>query len=381
MVAECLELQRRVAKHCCAEPVTALELFLRARNNGSPVTFYDSISTGLPTLDAQLVPFQGLSLGSVTEIVGPAGIGKSQWAMQLCLEAVLPTRNTKNVALACGSAIYIDTEGKASKERLQQMAQHHFHHSQYQNTVWNGDDNHWQETSHIVEILNHITFFSPQSAEELSQSTLAQVEDEIYLRNEETTFPTGHYQEPSAFEEPESLSMAKHEHRPVRLIVLDSIAAPFRRDHKSNKSSGDRSNAILHIAQTLKRLAHQLNLAVVVINQVRSVFSPDDGSLAKNNHGTSFEIEAQNVIAALGMAWHHCVSVRVLLEQEEDATCDDDYASNPRTIRNSLSTRLDVTQRRAIVVKSNLIRTPSIPAYFTITAKGLEALGGTTMEE
>lgn len=60
---------------------------------------------------------------------------------------------------------------------------------------------------------------------------------------------------------------------PIRLIVVDSIAAPFRVSN-ANDSSGfvKRAEELGDVGDQLKRLAHVYDCAVVVVNQVSDVF-------------------------------------------------------------------------------------------------------------
>lgn len=60
----------------------------------------------------------GIQFGGVTELVGPAGVGKSQCCFMLTLFAAVP----RSLGGLEGAAMYIDTEGKFSSQRLVQMA-------------------------------------------------------------------------------------------------------------------------------------------------------------------------------------------------------------------------------------------------------------------
>ena len=57
----------------------------------------------------------GFACGNISELVGRAGVGKSQLALQLCIMAARYNHQT---------SIYIDTEQKLSIARLQEMASH-----------------------------------------------------------------------------------------------------------------------------------------------------------------------------------------------------------------------------------------------------------------
>ena len=146
---------------------------------------------------------------------------------------------------------------------------------------------------------------------------------------------------------------------PVSLVVLDSIAAPTRRDFGS-ESAPQRVSAMLQLAQILKRLANQLQLAIVVINQV----GLDDNSATAtlNENGTDFVA----VKAALGTAWSHCLSTRLLLQHERDPHRLGGNNSNAMQDWNEERGRV----RKATVVKSNVAGNESM--HYEIGIAGLD---------
>ena len=88
---------------------TALELF--RQQSGEQC----GISTGLPDLDKALGG-KGLSCGSIVEVSGAPGIGKSQFCMTCCASILL--RRISFPSEKKFSVIYIDTELKFSAQRL-----------------------------------------------------------------------------------------------------------------------------------------------------------------------------------------------------------------------------------------------------------------------
>ena len=60
----------------------------------------------------------GVGLGQVTEFCGLPGLGKTQLAIQLCIDVQIP----KAFGGVGGEAIYIDTEGSFTCERAEEMA-------------------------------------------------------------------------------------------------------------------------------------------------------------------------------------------------------------------------------------------------------------------
>jgi RAD51-like protein 2 len=79
------------------------------------------LSCGFQKLDAGLRG--GLLLGSITEVCGPPGIGKSQLALSCSAEAILNGVPVLSIApTSCRfNVIYLDTELKFSPSRLAEM--------------------------------------------------------------------------------------------------------------------------------------------------------------------------------------------------------------------------------------------------------------------
>jgi RAD51-like protein 1 len=258
---------------------------------------YGCFPTGLSLLDTYLRG--GCRVGSLTEIVGCAGIGKSQVAMQMALLAVTQKQ---------AGTILIDTEAKISVSRLQEMA---LARNQIPSTV-----------------LSHISVHSPESVDVL-RAVLNTLEDDILARSDDV------------------------QRFPVRLLIVDSIAAPIRRSEIAY-SAAQQASILLGIAQTLKRLADQFRIVVLIINQVGGVLSLQHHPNIQNTHprATGFESSEINhhqfintTKAALGTAWHHCVSTRIRLDQKDH-------------------------HRYATVVKSNVVA-PSPPFAYQITHQGI----------
>eukprot|EP00850_Spirogloea_muscicola_P015621 SM000121S26018 [mRNA] locus=s121:282961:286951:+ [translate_table: standard] len=97
-----------VSRSVCPPCRTVLELMnsQAAREQAAP------LKSSLEELD--LVLGGGIPLGAVTELVGPAGVGKTQFCLMLAIIATLP----KALGGLSGSVFYIDTEKKFSSQRL-----------------------------------------------------------------------------------------------------------------------------------------------------------------------------------------------------------------------------------------------------------------------
>ena len=310
------------------------------------------LPTGLPTLDRILGG--GIRIGTITELVGQAGSGKTQLAMQLCCMA----------ARYGQGAVYIDTERKVCIQRLQEICATRASASSVEQPSPSGCNDQPVEFSYSMasksngndqfvrndvvvdvhihsfpyksaqEVLANLTIHSPSSTQELLDA-LATTEEEILHRNQKA-------------------DDKMHPMFPVRLLIVDSIAAPTRRDFGSD-SAPQRASAVFTCAQILKRLADQLGLAIVVINQA---VVENEGKF----HGESMQ-------AALGVSWHHCVSTRLLLTYERDSHGLSDKINNvfnQNCDREENGRFQDNSQaRRLSVVKSNVAGLSNVNFYIS----------------
>lgn len=241
----------------------------------------------------------GIRIGTVTEIVGKAGVGKTQLSMQLCV----------NAAKYKLGSIYIDTERKLSVERLLEIG-----HERSKLEDINIDDpiyNYGNAAFSSQDMLDNIVIYNPNDTYEL-KAIIEKQDEDIVSRLSSSAYP-------------------------VKLIIIDSIAAPIRRDFGEG-TAPQRVSIVFRIAQTLKRIADQLQVAVVVINQVDKV-----EKYHQDNHGLS------EMTAALGPSWHHCVTTRIALEHQYDPHQDDSMIYTDRG-----------RKRIATIVKSNMVPKSSI---------------------
>uniref|UniRef100_A0A7S3P7N4 RecA family profile 1 domain-containing protein n=1 Tax=Amphora coffeiformis TaxID=265554 RepID=A0A7S3P7N4_9STRA len=294
--AECRELRRRICELCAAKPFTLRSVLHRpemhhggeAGSHAAAATSHLFIPSGITVLDRQLQG--GFRVGTITEIFGRAGSGKTQLAMQICLETV-----KRGMAAA-----FLETEGKFSMERLHEMAlaiSSDNESPQYNDPTIaaatvsrNGSQSALGDTRRqkALETMSQILLYSATNVDEL-RGAISAVEIEACIRTE-----------------PEENAGSITE-CPVGIIVLDSIAAPARRDFGKGDGAA-RAQSLMQFARSLKRLAETLKLAVVVINQIGgTAFRPDNKT----------DEEAEIILdtaGALGNSWHHCASTRLLVE-------------------------------------------------------------------
>ncbi|XP_012525083.1 DNA repair protein XRCC3 [Monomorium pharaonis] len=200
------------------------------------------LTTGCPRLDAKLGG--GIPCRGITQIYGAAGTGKSQLALQLCLTVQLPITAG---GLGAG-AIYICTETAFPSKRLQQLLRN----SEIAKThSVNGD----------VILVNHI----------------ATIEDlELCLQRKV----------------PILMSTRK-----TGLLIIDSIAAPYRVEDWRDEVQGKSKRSI---GRQLHELCKNDDICVICINQVSAVI---DGHRIINEDATEKP--------ALGFTWSSMITTSI----------------------------------------------------------------------
>lgn len=122
----------------------------------------------------------------------------------------------------------------------------------------------------------------------------------------------------------------------VKLVMIDSIAFPFR---QSLQDVAWRTRIVGGVAQTLQQVAYEKNVAVVVTNHVTTKFNKtkaksmdvdiaherknDDLDKILVNDCTIREIwnTTSHLVPALGEAWSHAVTNRVMMHYHHNERC------------------------------------------------------------
>ncbi len=170
------------------------------------------ITTGSKTLDELLGG--GVETRSISEFYGRFGSGKTQIALQLCVNAQFPIEQGG----MGGGALYIDSEGSFRPERVRQMA----------------------EAAGLdpEEALNKI--FVARAFNSDHQMILAEKAAELIKEHD------------------------------IKLIVVDSLTSAFRAEYVGRGTLAGRQQKLNRHMHTLSRLADLNNLAIIVTNQVMS---------------------------------------------------------------------------------------------------------------
>lgn len=256
----------RKSNHTCSTIRTADEL-LRFR---AP----EYILTGCREVDMLLGG--GLATGELTEIVGPSACGKTQLAIQLAINASL----SLSMGGVSGETLYIDTEGGFSADRSQQMA-----HALC------------EETRHV-----------PNGSGILGSSQILQNIRVVRVHDISALIATVEKCLPLLVDDRLAAGAS------IRLVVVDSIAFPFRatpcpsmdpsksNTHRETDAQfyATRNRQLANLAAKLGELAHVHNVAVIAINQMSSKFQQD---------------EKCHFVPALGQVWAHAVTTSLELSR------------------------------------------------------------------
>ncbi|KAK8817308.1 hypothetical protein WA556_003202, partial [Blastocystis sp. ATCC 50177/Nand II] len=189
----------------------------------------------------------GLKEGTITELSGRGSTGKTQFGMMMCATVQL-----QNTAYVQNQAIFIDTENTFSALRQDELL---------------------KRTKNQYASLGNVFVWKIPSLELFLQLL-------------------------------DSLPLFLSSHPNIRLIVIDSIAYPFRQFTDMIERSVKLSAAI----RALTSLASQHMLAILVTNHITS-FTPDSESPLNTT---------QIIQPLLGPVWWHAVTNQLLLTMSMD---------------------------------------------------------------
>ena len=217
-------------------------------------------------------PLVCLQMGQIVELAGESGAGKTQFALQLCVDfqRVFPAEKV----------LWIATEGPFQQSRLEEIA---------------------LETE--INAMNfNINRHTMTDADEPSEPLL--------LRGERFNY-SSQIQVVSAIQAEKGEEIQVFETVPLevyKLIVVDSIAGLFRGIYGAGEAI-ERGRVIAGIAGHLRYAAAQGSL-VLVLNQVTDVMEDGKGEPGADYH------DIKRVIPALGTSWAYVPNSRLLLARK-----------------------------------------------------------------
>ncbi|KAJ1969308.1 hypothetical protein H4R35_006175, partial [Dimargaris xerosporica] len=180
------------------------------------------IPTGSQAVNRLFGSYSGVPYHQLTEVYGPPGIGKTQLAMQLCINAQRPLQAHGHPP----KVVYIDTEGSFVAQRVAQLGHHTI-------DLWTQDAGNSRPMGEsgiatLDDLLAGIIYIRVHSHPELV-NTLTELPDLIQTLGK------------------------------VALVVIDSITFPFRTDFDDMSV---RSQQLNRMAQLTQKLARDHALAV-----------------------------------------------------------------------------------------------------------------------
>lgn len=247
---EANELIIHVSEKTSPKMNTALDIFL----NLSEKRF--TLPTGIKKFDE--IIRGGLHFGCITEVVGPPGIGKTQFCFTSCIQALMLDYEMFG---KYKGVVYVDTELKFDPIRLKHLVINTYPEQFDVNLSLDA-------TANMDSLLSSIKVIRPMSCRD--------------LMNE--------------IENLENLVISDD----ISLIIIDSIAALAR---KEGLNEQDKEEYIVRQASVLKRLADLCHCVILTTNQITPC--RDKGNVESNS--------ISNYIPTLGVTWHHCVSTRINL--------------------------------------------------------------------
>lgn len=246
----------------------------------------DDAAARIPTFSHALDELlgRGLQLGTVTELCGLPGVGKTQLCMQLAAAAPLHS----HFGGAGGDTIYVDTEGSFSASRFREIASAAVVHVQRIVSDQRAMDalQYAEDAVHADTLRGIANDFTTDRV--MGSVSMLRVHDTAGLVSAATLL--------------DSLLTRRTS---VRLVVVDSIAYPMRVHAPSNADTStwtqaaERNRLLLSLARSLHAAAAKHGVAVVVTNHMIARSGDFSGSIT--------------AVPALGDTWAHAIGTRIAL--------------------------------------------------------------------
>lgn len=233
----------------CPVSLTSLELLQKETELKPIVTFCSELDQALGG---------GIPLGKTTELCGVPGIGKTQLCLQLAADVQIP-ECFGGLGAQC---LFMDTEGTFFLQRFREMASAVVRHC---SMLCEDQEQREAMTTFTVEQM-------------LSNLFVVRCDDSVELLSQISLLPS-------------FLS----DHPEVRLVIIDSIAFPFRL-HLEDLPL--RTRLLFGAAHQLVALATSRSVSVVMTNQMTTRVQGDGARL----------------VPALGESWGHAANIRILLQ-------------------------------------------------------------------
>ncbi|XP_036094327.1 DNA repair protein RAD51 homolog 2 isoform X2 [Rousettus aegyptiacus] len=307
------ELVYVVSRACAPQMQTAYGIKTQRSVALSPAF----LSTTLSALDEALRG--GVACGSLTEITGPPGCGKTQFCIMMSVLATLPT----NMGGLEGAVVYIDTESAFSAERLVEIAESRFprYFNNEEKLLLTSSKVHLYRELSCDEVLQRI-----ESLEEeiISKGVKLVIIDSVasVVRKEFDTQLEGNMRERNKFLAREAASL-KYLAEEFSIPVADADLA-LAADSAYCRIEGSALQSVEGWPQVILTNQITTHLSGALASQADLVSPADDLSLSEGNHKWSFSSKdrlmlsgtsgSSCVTAALGNTWSHSVNTRLIFQ-------------------------------------------------------------------
>ncbi|KAJ0084959.1 hypothetical protein Patl1_30797 [Pistacia atlantica] len=289
------------------------------------------LPTQLKGLDVALCG--GIPFGVLTELVGPSGIGKTQFCLKLSLLASLQA----HYGGLGGRVIYIDVESKFSSRRLIEIGAKSYPGIFHMKGMAQEVCRRW-----LVGFLSCGQHHFLNSRRGWNQHKTSLTCNECLIR----TY--------IVFTSLQQIKVSLLQNQ-VKLLVIDSMAALVSGEHEPGPPWQHPLG--WHIS-FIKSLAEFSRIPIVVTNQVRSQSRDESCQYSFQGQGRGKIVKDppkhdSHLVAALGIHWAHAVTIRLVLEAKSG-------------------------QRFVKVAKSPI--SPPLAFPFNITSSGISLLNDDGME-
>lgn len=215
-------------------------------------------NAGIPTFCKGLDNLieNGIKPGTITEVIGEKGVGKTTFCLQLCLNVQIPL-----IMEGHGSeAVFINTESSFSPGRLMEMAVEFVSHC---NKLISRSPNNPNHLLTEDQVMSSIHLLNCYDVEDLTRAIMG-LENYLKLNSK------------------------------VKLVVIDSIAFPM---YSEDETFYKRTRVLYGWGQILYRCINQYGVAIVLTNNMTTRFDEEDNEFS---------------IPFLGESWSHVPNQRIL---------------------------------------------------------------------
>eukprot|EP01028_Stygiella_incarcerata_P005589 TRINITY_DN2348_c0_g1_i2.p1 TRINITY_DN2348_c0_g1~~TRINITY_DN2348_c0_g1_i2.p1 ORF type:complete len:343 (+),score=89.21 TRINITY_DN2348_c0_g1_i2:679-1707(+) len=299
LVLECI---RDTTKQPSIEGRSVLDLLQEAEGMSKIVTFS-------PALDKLLGG--GISVGCLTEICGVPGIGKTQLLMQLAINVQIP----ESVLGFDADCLFVDTEGSFTAERTLQMSQ--------------------AMVDHLSRNRHFLLERASRGCDLVAEDFLKRIHFvRIHDLKEFISF----------------INMLPHilnERHRIRLVVIDSIAMPFRYSPSFSRDFHFRGRLVQAVGQVLADVSRRKKVAIVVSNHATPIIGRADShkrrisslsssgtisssssspssaaaTTSSSSSSSSSSFRVSELGPALGDSWGQACSHRLFMYWKDDLRC------------------------------------------------------------